>query len=72
MGDVGGIGRDGESRPPFALAAFLLGAAVASRFAAIAAAPGEIDEAVFAGAVTRFDLFDLSPQAPGFPVWILL
>ena len=44
----------------------------ASRFFALAASPGEIDEAVFAGAVTRFDLFDLSPQAPGFPVWILL
>ncbi len=50
----------------------LLGAAVASRFLAIAAAPGEIDEAVFAGAVHRFDMADLSPQAPGFPVWILL
>lgn len=50
----------------------LLGAAVASRFLAIAAAPGEIDEAVFSGAVTRFDLAELSPQAPGFPVWILI
>ncbi len=50
----------------------VLGAIAASRFLAIAASPGEIDEAVFAGAVTRFDLFDLSPQAPGFPVWILL
>jgi hypothetical protein len=50
----------------------VLGTVVASRFLAIAASPGEIDEAVFAGAVTRFDLFDLSPQAPGFPLWILL
>jgi hypothetical protein len=49
-----------------------LGVVVASRFLAIAASPGEIDEAVFAGAVTRFDLFDLSPQAPGFPLWILI
>jgi hypothetical protein len=64
---------DGRSGgPPFAVAALLLGAAAASRFLAVAAAPGEIDEAVFAGAVTRFDLFDLSPQAPGFPVWILI
>jgi hypothetical protein len=50
----------------------VLGGVAASRFFAIAASPGEIDEAVFAGAVTHFDLFDLSPQAPGFPVWILL
>ena len=58
--------------PPLVVAAALLGAAIASRFLAIAAAPGEIDEAVFAGAVYRFDMADLSPQAPGFPVWILL
>lgn len=58
--------------PPLVVAAALLGACVASRFLAIAAAPGEIDEAVFAGAVHRFDMADLSPQAPGFPVWILL
>lgn len=64
--------RPDRSDPPLALAVALLGAVVASRFLAIAAAPGEIDEAVFAGAVTRFDLADLSPQAPGFPVWILL
>jgi hypothetical protein len=50
----------------------VVGAAAASRFLALAASPGEIDEAVFTGAVTRYDLFDLSPQAPGFPVWILL
>jgi len=62
--------RAGE--PPLVLVAALLGAAVATRFLAIAAAPGEIDEAVFSGAVTRFDLFDLSPQAPGFPLWILI
>jgi len=62
--------RAGE--PPRVLVAALLGAAVATRFLAIAAAPGEIDEAVFSGAVTRFDLFDLSPQAPGFPLWILI
>ncbi len=58
--------------PPLAVAVALLGAVIASRFLAIAAAPGEIDEAVFAGAVHRFDMADLSPQAPGFPVWILL
>lgn len=58
--------------PPLPLATALLGAAVATRFLAIAASPGEIDEAVFSGAVTRFDLFDLSPQAPGFPLWILI
>lgn len=52
--------------------AAVLGAIGASRFLALAASPGEIDEAVFAGAVTHFDLFDLSPQAPGFPVWILI
>ncbi|HYN40871.1 MAG TPA: hypothetical protein VE129_03765, partial [Thermoanaerobaculia bacterium] len=62
--------RPGE--PPFLLVAALLGAVVATRFLAIAVSPGEIDEAVFAGAVTRFDLYDLSPQAPGFPVWILI
>jgi hypothetical protein len=50
----------------------ILAGVAASRFFALAASPGEIDEAVFAGAVTHFDLFDLSPQAPGFPVWILL
>ena len=61
-----------EAPPPFPLVAALLGAAVATRFLAIAAAPGEIDEAVFAGAVTRFDLAELSPQAPGFPAWILI
>lgn len=52
--------------------AVLLGAVVATRFLAIAVSPGEIDEAVFAGAVTHFDMDDLSPQAPGFPVWILI
>ncbi|MBK9062322.1 MAG: hypothetical protein IPL89_03875 [Acidobacteria bacterium] len=70
----GRIGRAGERRrrPPQALVWLILGGVAASRFFAIAASPGEIDEAVFAGAVTHFDLFDLSPQAPGFPVWILL
>lgn len=58
--------------PPFLLAALVLGAVAASRFLALAAEPGEIDEAVFSGAVLRYDLFDLSPQAPGFPVWILI
>ncbi len=68
------IGRVGDRRrePPFVFAALVVGAVAASRFFALAHSPGEIDEAVFAGAVTRFDLFDLSPQAPGFPVWILL
>jgi len=60
------------AEPPFPLVAALLGALVATRFLAIAVSPGEIDEAVFAGAITRFDLYDLSPQAPGFPVWILI
>ncbi len=62
--------RSGE--PPLLVVAALLGAVVATRFLAIAVSPGEIDEAVFAGAVTRFDLYDLSPQAPGFPVWVLI
>jgi len=68
------IGRVGDRRrePPIVMAAFVIGAVAASRFLALAHSPGEIDEAVFSGAVTRFDLFDLSPQAPGFPVWILL
>jgi hypothetical protein len=68
------IGRAGERRrrPPQALVWLILGGVAASRFFALAASPGEIDEAVFSGAVTHFDLFDLSPQAPGFPVWILL
>ena len=68
------FGREDDRRrePPLALAAVVVGAVAASRFFALANSPGEIDEAVFAGAVTRFDLFDLSPQAPGFPVWILL
>ncbi len=64
--------RPSAGEPPPVLAVALLGAVIASRFLAIAAAPGEIDEAVFAGAVHRFDIADLSPQAPGFPVWILL
>ena len=58
--------------PPLSLVAAILGAVVATRFLAIAVSPGEIDEAVFSGAVTRFDLAELSPQAPGFPVWILI
>jgi hypothetical protein len=57
---------------PLPLVAALLGAAIATRFLAIAVSPGEIDEAVFAGAVTRFDMARLSPQAPGFPLWILI
>ena len=61
-----------RSEPPLAFAALVLGVVAASRFFALAHSPGEIDEAIFAGAVTRFDLFDLSPQAPGFPVWILI
>ncbi|HMA28919.1 MAG TPA: hypothetical protein VKS23_03580 [Thermoanaerobaculia bacterium] len=63
---------DRRREPPLAFAALVVGAVAASRFFALADSPGEIDEAIFAGAVTRFDLFDLSPQAPGFPVWILL
>jgi hypothetical protein len=60
-------------RPPkAAFAALILGGLAASRFLAISSSPGEIDEAVFAGAVIHFDLFNLSPQAPGFPVWILI
>jgi hypothetical protein len=63
---------DRRADPPFVVEAVVLGAVAASRFLALACEPGEIDEAIFAGAVTRFDLFDLSPQAPGFPVWILI
>ncbi|MEO6324725.1 MAG: hypothetical protein ABIT01_06685, partial [Thermoanaerobaculia bacterium] len=58
--------------PPFPVTALVIGALCATRFLALAATPGEIDEAVFAGAVTHFDVFDLSPQAPGFPLWILI
>jgi len=61
-----------SDHPPFLLTALVLGAISASRFLAVAAEPGEIDEAIFSGAVLHYDLFDLSPQAPGFPVWILL
>ncbi len=61
-----------RSTPPPALAALILGGLAATRFLALADSPGEIDEAVFAGAVLHFDLFNLSPQAPGFPVWILI
>jgi len=68
---IGGVD-DRRREPPLVLAALVVGAVVASRLFALAHSPGEIDEAVFSGAVTRFDLFDLSPQAPGFPVWILL
>lgn len=60
----------GEKPPPFGLVALVLGAIGLSRLLVVAASPGEIDEAVFAGAVLQFDLFALSPQAPGFPVWI--
>ena len=64
--------REERPEPPFALVAVTVGALAATRFFAIAVSPGESDEAIFSGAVTHFDLFDLSPQAPGFPVWILL
>ena len=63
---------DRREDPPTAIVVLVLGALVASRFPALAHAPGEIDEAIFAGAVTRFDLFQLSPQGPGFPLWILI
>src|SRR5512143_3350640 len=63
---------DRRREPPLAFAALVVGAVAASRFFARADAPGENDEAIFAGAVTRYDLFDLSPQAPGFPLWILI
>lgn len=63
---------DRREDPPKWLVLLVLGVLVASRFPALARSPGEIDEAIFAGAVTRFDLFELSPQAPGFPVWILI
>ena len=50
------IGRPGERRrqPPQALVWLILGGIAASRFFALAASPGEIDEAVFSGAVTNF------------------
>src|SRR5258706_1979821 len=60
-----------STRPP-ALAALILGGLAATRFLALADSRGEIDEAVFAGAVLHFALFNPSPQAPGFPVWILI
>lgn len=63
---------DRRQDPPAWLALLVLGLAVASRFPALARSPGEIDEAIFAGAVTHYDLFELSPQAPGYPVWILI
>lgn len=63
---------DRRENPPTALVVLVLGVLVASRIPALARSPGEIDEAVFAGAVTRFDLFQLSPQGPGFPLWILI
>ncbi len=67
---TGPLERRGD--PPLALVLVVLGVLVASRFPALACSPGEIDEAVFAGAVTHYDLFDLSPQAPGYPLWILI
>jgi hypothetical protein len=63
---------DRRENPPTAIVILVLGVLVASRIPALARSPGEIDEAIFAGAVTRFDLFQLSPQGPGFPVWILI
>ncbi len=63
---------DRRQDPPAWLALLVLGLLAASRFPALASSPGEIDEAVFAGAVTHYDLFELSPQAPGFPLWILI
>lgn len=45
------------------LVALVLGAIVATRFLAIAVSPGEIDETVFAGAVARLDMSQLSPGA---------
>ncbi len=66
----GPIDRRGD--PPAVLVLVVLGVLVASRILALARSPGEIDEAIFAGAVSRFDLFQLSPQGPGFPLWILI
>jgi len=63
---------DRREDPPTWLVVLFLGVLVASRFPALARSPGEVDEAIFAGAVTHFDLFELSPPAPGFPVWILI
>jgi hypothetical protein len=63
---------DRRQDPPAWLALLVIGLLVASRFPALARSPGEIDEAVFSGAVTHYDLFELSPQAPGFPLWILI
>ena len=63
---------DRREDPPTWLVVLVLGVLVVSRFPALALSPGEVDEAIFAGAVTRFDLFELSPRAPGFPVWILI
>ncbi len=63
---------DRREDPPTAIVVLVLGLLVASRIPALARSPGEIDEAIFAGAVTQFDLFQLSPQGPGFPLWILI
>jgi hypothetical protein len=63
---------DRRADPPAWVVLLVLGALVASRFPALARAPGAIDEAVLAGAVTHFDLFELSPPAPGDPLWILI
>lgn len=63
---------DRRADPPAWLVLLVLGALVASRFPALARAPGQIEEAVLTGAVTHFDLFDLSPPAPGDPLWILI
>ncbi len=63
---------EAHGEPPFWVAAAIVGALAATRFLAISVLPGEIDEAVLSGAVTHFDLFDLSPQAPGYPLWILI
>ncbi|MCC6132993.1 MAG: hypothetical protein IT186_23940 [Acidobacteria bacterium] len=58
--------------PPLHLIALVLGSIAASRFLAIAHSGSEIDEPIFAGALTLFDMYQVSPQAPGYPVFIWL
>jgi hypothetical protein len=63
---------DRRQDPPAWLSLFVLGLLVASRFPALARSPGDVDEAILAGAVTQYNLFELSPPVPGFPLWILI
>jgi len=52
------------------LSAGLVGLVVVSRLVAFPASIWEQDEAIFAGAVVRFDPTDNLPHPPWFPLWI--